>query len=400
MDRTIAHFDIPNFYATLEELRDPTLKKRPLALAEPRPRALLQGVNAIARIEGLAEGMNLAQARRFCGRLHVIPPDYRFYASQHSRILDFFGSFSPLVEGTLPGRYFADITGTRRLWGPPTDVVSGMERGLAERNNILASAGLARNKLVSRVAARVISPGDLGFVLPGGESVFLAPLPVNYLPGVGPKTSALLLDFNIRQIGELADVHEDSLSAVFGRQGFRLVQIARGIDTTPVVPSRKTPGISVNRILDRDEIDRERLEGLLLQQVEEAAWTLRRCNRYARELSLEIRYADGVAARKRTSLPPDMSATDLSLFRITERVFKKIFTRRVAVRRISLELRKLTIPSRQLTLFPVDDGGEHLQGALDTIRDRFGRESISWGRAVIARTGLTASRELEASLAA
>jgi DNA polymerase IV len=385
MERKIVHFDIPNFYAALEELRRPELKKRPLVLAEPRPRALLQGINGIARAEGLREGMELSRARRFCRRLEVIPPDYRFYRGEHQRILNVLDHFSPLVEGTLQGHYFVDVSGTRRLWGPATDAAYRMEKELAERRSILASAGVAHNKLVSRVAAQVIPPGDLSFVFPGGEASFLSPLPVNFLPGVGPKTSSLLDDFNIRSIGELAAIPGDSLSTVFGGTAPRLVQLARGVDSTPVIPSRKPPGISVSRILDRDEIDRERLEGLLLQQVEEGAWTLRRCNRYAGAFSLEIRYADGLSVEGRKSLPVPPANVDRRLFQAVRDLFVQVFTRRVAVRRITLEFRKLIMPPRQLSLFAMDEEDERLQGAIDAIRGRFGGEAVSWGRAVMAR---------------
>ena len=142
MERRITHLSIPDFYATLEELRRPELKKRPLALAEPRPRAVLQGINAVARSEGLRAGMPLTHARRSCRLLQVISPDYRFYREQHQEILSSLNHFSPLVEGTLLGHYFVDITGTRRLWGAATDTAYRMEKELAERQNLLARAGL------------------------------------------------------------------------------------------------------------------------------------------------------------------------------------------------------------------------------------------------------------------
>jgi len=386
MDLKIAHFDIPNYYAVLEELRDSGLKNRPLVLAEPRPRALVQGVNGIALREGLKEGMPLSRARRLCRRRHIVPPDHGFYRKRHRQVLDFFGRFSPLVEGILPGRYFVDVAGTRRLWGAATDATYRMEKELSQRERLPARAGLGNNKLVSQVAAKVIPPGDLGCVFPGGEASFLAPLPVDFLPGVGLKTSSLLEDFNIRRIGELADLPEESLSMVFGNKGFRLIQLARGIDSTPVLPLRKKPGVSVNRILDRDEIDRFRLEAFLFQQVEEAAWMLRRHNRYAKVFSLEIRYADGVSVQRRRSLPVPTANLDRRLFQTALEIFSQLFNRRVAVRRLTLELSSLSMPSRQLSLFPVEDKDDRLQRAIDRVRRRFGREAVSWGRTVTART--------------
>ncbi len=392
MERRITHLNIPDFYATLEELRRPELKKRPLALAEPRPRAVLQAVNALARSEGLRAGMPLAAARRSCRLLQIVPPDYRFYGEQHQEILSALNFFSPLVEGTTLGHYFVDITGTRRLWGPATDTAYRMEKELAERRSLLAGAGLAHNKLVSQVAARIIRPGDLNFVFPGAEASFMAPLPVRTLPGIGSKTSSLLYEFNIQRMGELADLPENSLFGVFGRQGRRLIELARGFDPTPVVPSRKASGISSRRMLDHDEIDRDRLEATLLTLVEEAAWNLRRLNRQALTVSLELRYADGVTARNRKAFPTSVSNDDRGLFRVARAIFRQLFTRRVAVRRITLELEKLVMPSRQIPLFAEDGRDERLQSALDQIRTRFGNTAVAWGPTVPAEPEKPADR--------
>jgi len=384
VERHIAHIDIPDFCATLEELRRPELKKRPLVLAEPGPRAITQGVNRLARTEGIREGMPLGQAQRFCRRLLVMPPDGRYYHHQHQHLIEVLGRFSPLVEGVTPGHYFVDLTGTRRLWGPCPDAASRMNRQLAAKERLEARIGLAANKLISQVAARCLPPGDLSCIFPGGETVFLAPLPVTALPGVGSKTSSRLLDFNIETIGQLAAISAGILAGVFGRMGSRLQQLAQGLDTTPVLPFRKIPQLSVVRTLGRDEIDRERLEALLFQQVEEAGWLLRRHNRYPGQLALEIRYADGVTVRHQHPLSPITAQVDQRLFRMARPAFDRLFRRRIAIRRLVLELSNFAMPARQLSLFPWEEAtlveDQKIQHAIDAIRHRFGRQAIVWGK--------------------
>jgi DNA polymerase IV len=386
MERNIAHIDVPDFCAILEERRKPELKKRPLVLAEPGPRAFIQGVNGTARTEGLREGMPLGQAQRLCRRLLVIPPDGRYYRNQHQHILEALGQFSPLVEGTLPGHYFVDLTGTRRLWGPSPDAAYRMNRRLAAEESLEARVGLASNKLLSQIAAHCITPGDLSCIFPGGENAFLAPLPVITLPGVGPKTSSRLVDFNIGTVGQLAAIPAEALCRVFGGMGSRLLQIARGVDTTPVLPFRNLPRLSVVRTLERDEIDRDQLEAILFQQVEEVGWTLRCHNRYPGHLTLEIRYADGVTVRNQRPLSPITTEVDQRLFRMVRFAFNHLVRRRIAVRRMALELSDFTMPFRQLSLFPWEEAtlqDDHkIQKAIDAIRHRFGRKTISWGKAV------------------
>lgn len=387
MERNIVHIDIPDFCATLEELRKPELKKRPMALAEPGPRAVIQGVNRAARTEGIREGMPLGWAQRSCRRLFVMPPDARYYRDRHQHILEALGQFSPLVEGDLPGNYFVDLTGTRRLWGPFPDTACRMNHQLAAEKGLDARVGLASNRLISRIAAHCIALGDLSCIFPGGETVFLSPLPVVTLPGVGSKTASRLLDFNIETVGQLAAIPSEALCSVFGRMGSRLLQLARGVDPTPVLPFRKVPQLCVVRTLERDEIDRERLEAVLLQQVEEAGWTLRCHNRYPGRFALEVRYADGVTVRNRHPLSPITSHIDQRLYCVARDAFNRLVQRRIAVRRIVLEFSDFAMPCRQLSLFPWEEAAlqddQRIQKAIDAVRHRFGRRAVSWGKAVL-----------------
>jgi DNA polymerase IV len=164
----------------------------------------------------------------------------------------------------------------------------------------------------------------------------------------------------------------------------RLLRIARGIDPTPVVPFQRIPRMNLVCHLDRDEIDRDRLESILFQQVEEAGWELRCHNRYPGKLAVEIRYADGGTARLERSLDPITVQIDKRLFQATRPVFRQVFQRRVAVRRLVLELSDFSMPGRQLALFPWEetrfDGEQRLQQALDDLRRRFGRQAVVWGR--------------------
>ncbi len=383
-NRHIVHFSFPDFYAALEERRHPELKKKPLALAVPGPRSVIQGVNALARREGIREGMGFHQARRFCRRLTVFPVDLPFYVEEHQQILTQLGRLSPLVEGPRPGRYFVDLTGTHRLWGPAPDVSFRMEKELAARRSLHARVGLAGNKLVSQVASQCTVAGDLACIFEGGEASFLTPLPLELLPGVGPGTLARLKDFNLRSIGQLARLPSGSLVSVLGKTGLRLAQMARGVDSAPVLPFLRNPRLAIVQKLDRDEIQRENLEGLLFQQVEEAGWHLRRHNRFPGRFVLEVSYADGGTARFQHSLPPITARVDQQLFRNIRPVFLKFLDRRVAIRRIALELTGFSMPARQLALFPWEEdtpaGGGRIQEALDAVRTRFGRDSIAWGR--------------------
>jgi len=382
VNRDIAHLGIPDFYTAIEHLRRPELKRRPLVLAQAGERAVIQGVNSNARKEGIREGMPLCRARRLCRRIHVMPADFYHYREKHLEIVHQFGFFSPLVEGGCPGSYFIDISGTRRLWGPGPDLACRMEKDLHTKMGLRAQIGLASNKLVSRVAANCIDPGDLSFIFPGNEESFLSPLPVDFLPGVGEVTASRLAEFNILKIGQLASFPLDMLAAVFGRSAERLLEIAKGTDAAPVFPTRQIPRVSITKILDRDEIDPGRLESILFQQVQEGGWELRCHNRCPESFRLEIRYADGKSVDARKRIFPGSAQADRLLFRSVLPVFYQLFRRRVAVRRLVLEFSNLVMPFSQLPLFAWENKRSskerNLQKALDSIRVKFGKKIIQW----------------------
>lgn len=383
MERRIVHLEVADFYAVLEQLRDPRLVRGPLAIAEPGVRGVVQGVNDWARRDGIREGMALSQARRRCRRLRVVAPDTAFYRRQHQGVVQDLDRFSPLVEGTFPGHYFVDLTGTRRLWGSAPDTACRLERELDRRRSLKARVGLAQNKLISQVAARCVEAGDLGYVFSGSEDAFLRPLPVRMLPGIGAKTEADLADLNITRVGQLAVLAPSMLAAVFGKAGPRLARLAHGKDPSPVVPFQRSPHLRLSRTLERDEIDRERLQRVLFDLVEEAGWILRRHNRCPRVVELEIRHADGISARGREQTAPGRVLLDRVLFTSARRLLHRLLQRRVALRRLTLEFSSFAMPFRQLSLFPATEPDQtreqNLQNALDAIRRRFGRGLVAWG---------------------
>lgn len=387
MLRHIVHLSIPDFCATLEGLRRPESAGRPMVLAEPGPRSVIQGVNGAARSEGLRPGMALVRAQHLCRRLIVVPPDSRHYRERHENLLESLIRFSPLVEGTLPGHYFIDLTGTKRLWGPFPDTACRMNRYLSTHHGVRAKVGLAANKLTSQVAASCVPPGDLSCIFPGAEKPFLEPLPVTLLPGVGPRTAARLGAFNIERVGQLTALPPAALCNVFGRMGKHLLEMAQGIDPSPVIPWHHPPKLCVACNLEQDEIDRHRLEAALFRQSEEAGWWLRRHNRCPGRFTLEVRYADGVTVRESSELSFPTVHLDRRLFQAARSIFQRIVQRRLAVRRIILEFHDFFMPSRQLPLFPWEESAlqedRRLQGALDHIRRRFGRKAVSWGKAIL-----------------
>ena len=321
--------------------------------------------------------MSVESARRRCRRLNVLPFDREFCMEKHEAILRELFCFSPLVEGTSPGRFFVDLSGTRRLFGPPPDAASRVGASLARKTGLRARLGLSIARVVAQIAASRFRAGELGYVLPGGEAAFLAPFPTIVLPGVGQRVSEHLLDFGIQTIGDLTTLPESGLPEIFGRMGPKLRKLALGIDDTPVLP--RTPKLVFNRSPIR-EIDGKRLSQMLFTLLEEACFSLRLQNRSPGRFAVEIRYEDGIVSKGGHAIESG-PCIDRRLFRIVHATFDHIRSRRVNIGGIRLEFSDLAVPVRQMSLFGEREREKdsRLQTAMDGIRRRFGRKVVRWG---------------------
>ncbi len=387
MLRNILHLDIRNFCIALERQRQPDLRDWPMVIAPGQGRTVVQAVSPEARQEGIQPGMVVAQARRRCRRLNILPPDFSFYRQVQEQVITSLGTFSPLVEPAGWGHFFIDATGTRRLWGVLMDSADRMRRLVVENFQLDAAVGLASNKLVSRVASRVVKVRELCDVFPGVEASFLAPLAVDVLPGVGEvSTTRLLTELNLCTVGELAAVPPLLLGEIFGAAGQRLRRMALGEDSSPVVTPKAEPTLQEEIQLPEDNNQRHRLLGYLYGLVEALGRRLRFQNRCPGELTFTAIYADGAQARARERFSAAGSEFHLDsvLYGAALRLFDRAVQRRLRIRRLVLSVAHLQPPFGQLALFPWDDshGGKEtkLLQAMDHIRERYGNGALYYGR--------------------
>jgi DNA polymerase-4 len=392
MNREILHLDIRDFCIALERQRRPDLREWPVVVAPGQGRTVVQAVSPEAREEGIHPGMVVARARRYCRRLTVLPPDFSLYWQAQEKIVAALGRFSPLVEPTSLGHFFVDATGTRRLWGGLLDRADRMRRLVDTEFKLDAAVGMASNKLVSRVASRVVKVRELCDVFPGLEASFLAPLAVNFLPGVGEVTTArLLAELNLRTAGELAHISPVLLSQIFGAAGQRLRSMALGEDPSPVVTPNAAPILRQEVQLPEDDNHRYRLLGYLYGLVEALGRRLRSQNRCPGELALTATYSDGVqaGARERLAVAGCELHLDSFLYQAALRLFNRTVQRRLRLRHLALNAAYLQSPLSQMALFPWDDPGRgkevKLLRAMDQIRRRYGNHAIFYGRVPSSR---------------
>jgi DNA polymerase-4 len=314
----------------------------------------------------------------------VLPPDEPLYRRASDAVAKVLGRYAPAVEPGSWGRFHADLSGTGRLFGGVPNAAFRILRDVEHSVRFESTVGLASNKLVSAVAARVVrSFGDLCQVPSGSEASFLAPLRVRLLPAVHRQAEGVLLsDFNIRFVEQLAGIPLSQLVRVFGKSGFVLHRQAFGIDETPVRSPETKPFVLEEETLAEDTNDDAVLLSILYGLVERACRRLRAKAVVPHTAWLHVRYSDGVDAT-RTLRIDNPSVVDPVLFRVIEPLYLETGARRQRVRYLSLTLTDLAAPSGQLSLFEATTGPpreERLVRAMEAVRRRYGFSSVGFGR--------------------
>ena len=378
MEKQVMHIDVTSFAVSVERIIDPRLKGRPVIIAFPgMERSLVYTSSQEARDAGIRSGMSLQLARKLCRDIMIVPPNQMLYTRAMNAILGILRDFTPVIEPAGYGRAYLDMTGTARLFGPPKDCAARVQREIETRLRLQSTLGIAGNKLVSKIASRIISPVSLQDVARGSEQRFIAPLPVQYLPGIDERITQQLLEFNIRRIRQIAALPLSHLTTAFGRVGLRLHQASRGVDKSPVQPPQRTPGIFNEHTLAEDSNDFDYLRSALNRMVEESALRLRRSQRATKRIFMEIEYSDHKKSygQKTLTAPTNMTR---ELFEQSELLLSKVLTLRTRVRKLGLHFHRLSPVAVQASLFatPADARYERLSCAMDRIRDRFGDDAI------------------------
>lgn len=386
MQRSILHVDLDAFFVAVERVLEPNLRGRPVVVGgAPAERGVVAAASYEARAFGVRSAMPMAQALRLCPDLVRVPPRFDVYERASRAVFRVLESYTPVVEPVSVDEGYLDLTGTERLFGRAVDVAERLRREVRERLRLDLTVGVARNRLVSKVASDFAKPAALFDVRPGQEPRFLAPLPVQALPGIGPVTARRLLDFNIQRLGGLAATEEWFLEEVFGSFGAAMQAHARGEDDTPVCPPWERPeakSIGHEETFPRDTDDHAFLRGKLQELLEHAARRLRADGLLARRVTVKLRYADFVTEARDATLA---CATDhdVEFLEPALSLLHRMAARRTLVRRLGVRLSDLRRGFWQGTLWDERRARERqLIAALDRVRQRYGARKVRTGATV------------------
>ncbi|HEY8523319.1 MAG TPA: DNA polymerase IV [Acidimicrobiales bacterium] len=386
--RTILHVDMDAFFVSVELLRRPELRGRPVVVGGASDRGVVAAANYEARAYGVHSAMPSARARRLCPHAVFLHGDHAHYAEVSERVMNIFREFTPLVEPISLDEAFLDVTGARRSVGDGVAVAHRIRRLVREREGLTCSVGVAPSKMLAKLASEAAKPRatprgpvegpGVHVVSPGGELAFLHPLPARALWGVGPATLARLESLGVRTVGDIAALPEATLVSRLGAaHGRHLSRLAHGIDPRPVVPEQPAKSVGHEETFPTDHHDRAPLQRELVRMADAVAGRLRRHRLGGRTVTIKVRFGDFRTITRSTTVAVPLDEGP-AIARAARALLDAVDIA-PGVRLLGVSVSGLVDGgARQLTLDEATSGPSwhEASAAVDAIRRRFGHRAI------------------------
>jgi DNA polymerase IV len=379
------HVDLDAFYASVEQLRRPELRGKPVIVGGagvPGERGVVAAASYEARPFGVRSAMPLSRARRLCPAAVFVPCDFKAYHKASRAVFAILDHYSPVIEPIALDEAYLDLTGQEALMGPPEKVALRLRDEVKSTCGLDLSIGVASCKLVAKVASELRKPRGLVVVKSGDEAAFLAALPLARLPGCGPATVERLQRVGVRTVGDLATLPDPLLGELFGQYGRVLGAHARGIDPSPVQPPGDPKSISREVTFDHDLTDRRKVRETALGLLQDVGQSLRGHGLSARTIVLKIRYKPFDTLSRQATLPQPTDRDD-ELAEALGHLLETQLDPARAIRLIGAGVSNLEPRATQLSLLESRSARlSLLDGRLDQLRERFGEHVISRGAAI------------------
>ena len=379
--RAILHCDLDAFYASVEQRDHPEYRGKPVIVGGdgPSERGVVMAASYEARAFGVRSAMPLAIAGRLCPDGIYVPGNFDRYVEASDAVMAIFAERTPLVEPISLDEAFLDVTATEHLFGGAVEMAREIKRAVRSTCGLVVSVGVATNKLCAKVGSDLRKPDGLVIVPAGGEAAFLAPLPLERLWGVGPKTREVLAGWDLRTIGQLARFDRTALETRLGDHGSAIWERANGIDDAPVASEHVPKSVGHSHTFDENTLDPAKIESTLLLLSEGVGRRLREHALRGRTITMTLRVAP-FETRTRQRTLGDATNDDLTIYRIARQLLRAALTedreggRTSPVRLIGVSVSGLS-EGEQLGLF---DAARHarLNAALDAVRARFGKDAL------------------------
>jgi len=378
---TILHVDMDAFYVSVELLDRPELRGKPVVVGgQPNQRGVVSAASYEARRYGIQSAMPLRTAGRLCPHAVFLEPRHELYSEWSDRIAAILARYSPRVEMASVDEAYLDLAGTERLLGHPLAAAHRLRQEIWRETRLPSSIGVARTRLVAKVASDQAKPAGLLWIPPGSEAAFLALLAVRKIPGIGAVTESALRGLGIETVAQLAAFPRERLEEIFGQWGGALYRKARGEDTYQFIEDAEAKSISHHHTFGEDVDDPAVIESTLSHLCQKAAKRLRDAGQFAGTITLVLRYAGFETITRARTLPAPTNL-DQDVLRVARELLARHRDTRRRVRLVGVSLTSLSHGEQQLELLDPArrDKLETLARASDRLRERFGFDKLQLG---------------------
>ena len=388
MEKTIFLVDMNAFFITCETIRNPALKGNPAAVAgDPSKRSgIILAANYEARALGIKTTMTVNQALKLAPSLQLVPPDHHYYEEVSDRVMQFLRRFSPVIEQNSIDEAWIDMTGTEFLFGNPIDAAERIMEGLKNELQLWCSIGISSNKFLAKMASEMKKP--LGITLLNKEDVRekLWSLPVQYMYGVGLKTTEILNQMNIITIGDIALSDKDQLIKIFGKAGISMHEHANGVDNEPVSERSQDDAKSIGKsiTLSKDISDINEAKLVLMKLSDDISSIARNRSKQGHTVQISLKYTNFTTITRQCKVTRTNYSKEIFQAGLT--LLTDSWDEKKPIRLIGIALTNFDAPQsvHQLSLFDLADQNQsnkkdhRVQEALDEIRKKYGNDIVSW----------------------
>jgi DNA polymerase IV len=369
----IAHLDLDAFFISVECLKNPRLKGRPLLVGGSSDRGVVAACSYEARRFGIHSAMPMKIARRLCPEAQLIRGDMESYSKYSQLVTSIISNEVPVFEKSSIDEFYVDMTGMDKFFGCSL-FTAELRNKILKESGLPISYALASNKLISKVATNEVKPNGQIEIAFGGEKNFLAPLSVVKIPGIGKQTALLLIQMGVETVKVLSEIPLPMMQNLLGKNGIELWRRSQGIDETPVVPYAEQKSISTENTFESDTIDVDFLHRELVRMTEKIAFELRQQNKLTGCVTVKLRYSTFDTFTKQRSVP--YTNADHVLLQTARDLFQQLYDRRLLVRLVGIRFTHLVPGNYQINLFEDTQEDIRLYQAIDSIKKQFGEGKL------------------------
>ncbi len=369
----IAHFDLDSFFVSVEFLRDPSLKGKAVIVGGSPERGIVTTCSYEARKFGVHSAMPMKTAVRLCPHAIIVKGTYAEYGKYSRWVTQIIASKAPLFEKASIDEFYVDLSGMDIFFNPLQWTID-LRTLIINETGLPISFGIAKNKMVAKMATNEAKPNGFLQVPPGKEREFLGPLEVNKIPGVGDQTNEVLIYNGFKLIRDIHNSSPEKMEKLFGKWGYELWNKAQGLHHSNISAWHEAKSISTENTFEENITEVGTLMSEIVRMTEKIAFELRKDEKVSGCITVKIRYPDFETTSRQVSIP--YTSADDEIIPVAKDLFHKLYKKGKPVRLLGVRLSDLSNDAVQTNLFQNIERKNILYKAIDDVKNRFGKSSV------------------------